>query len=331
MQLAERMVGESLADDGPPRAATVDRSSTSWTAVAAGRSRSRAQRVLEVPPAGRADGARAPGGQPGDARRPDARLAASSTARRRRARAASATSCSRSPAARGRAGAAPPAGRPLAAERRAPASPSGCSAADLAAVAGGRLGRWSARWSRPARPGRRGGGRSAATRCSARRSASGPLDDVEDQLFRFGRILDRRAASCAARWPTPAPRPTRQRRAAGPAAGRQGHPDDPAAARQAVRLPRGRSLDARSTELAELAAARRQRSSPVRDRAVAARPPAQEHRLAAALARIYGRPMSLQIELDPALLGGLVVRVGDEVIDGSVAGRLGAARRRLPR
>ena len=41
--------------------------------------------------------------------------------------------------------------------------------------------------------------------------------------------------------------------------------------------------------------------------------------------------MSLQVELDEALLGGLVVRVGGEVIDGSVAGRLEAARRHLPR
>jgi len=83
-------------------------------------------------------------------------------------------------------------------------------------------------------------------------------------------------------------------------------------------------------ELAELAAARRQRSiarvvTPVR------LAPAQEDRLRDTLTRLYGRPMSLQIELDEALLGGLVVRVGGEVIDGSVAGRLEAARRQLPR
>jgi F-type H+-transporting ATPase subunit delta len=35
------------------------------------------------------------------------------------------------------------------------------------------------------------------------------------------------------------------------------------------------------------------------------------------------------VEVDPALTGGLVVQVGDEVIDGSVAGRLDALRRRL--
>jgi F-type H+-transporting ATPase subunit delta len=41
--------------------------------------------------------------------------------------------------------------------------------------------------------------------------------------------------------------------------------------------------------------------------------------------------MSLQVELDPRLLGGLVVQVGGEVIDGSVASKLAAARRSLPR
>ncbi len=58
--------------------------------------------------------------------------------------------------------------------------------------------------------------------------------------------------------------------------------------------------------------------------------PDQEHRLAGALARLYDRPISLQIELDSALLGGLVVRVGGDLIDGSVSGKLAAARRTLP-
>jgi F-type H+-transporting ATPase subunit delta len=40
--------------------------------------------------------------------------------------------------------------------------------------------------------------------------------------------------------------------------------------------------------------------------------------------------MSVQVELDPELLGGLVIRVGDEVIDGSVVARLTKAREELP-
>jgi F-type H+-transporting ATPase subunit delta len=57
---------------------------------------------------------------------------------------------------------------------------------------------------------------------------------------------------------------------------------------------------------------------------------AQEQRLTGTLTRLYGRDMSLQVELDESLLGGMVIRVGDEVVDGSVAGKLAAARRALP-
>ena len=39
--------------------------------------------------------------------------------------------------------------------------------------------------------------------------------------------------------------------------------------------------------------------------------------------------MGLHVTVDPDVLGGLVVQVGDEVIDGSVAHRLEAAKRRL--
>ena len=52
-------------------------------------------------------------------------------------------------------------------------------------------------------------------------------------------------------------------------------------------------------------------------------------RLTDVLSRLYGRTIGLQVTVDPEVLGGLVVQVGDEVIDGSVAHRLEAARRRL--
>jgi F-type H+-transporting ATPase subunit delta len=55
----------------------------------------------------------------------------------------------------------------------------------------------------------------------------------------------------------------------------------------------------------------------------------QERRLVATLERLYGRTMGLQVQVDPAVLGGLVIRVDDEVIDGSIAHRLEAAGRRL--
>jgi F-type H+-transporting ATPase subunit delta len=55
----------------------------------------------------------------------------------------------------------------------------------------------------------------------------------------------------------------------------------------------------------------------------------QEQQLTDVLSRLYGRTVGLQVTVDPSVLGGLVVRVGDEVINGSIAHRLEVAGRRL--
>jgi F-type H+-transporting ATPase subunit delta len=56
----------------------------------------------------------------------------------------------------------------------------------------------------------------------------------------------------------------------------------------------------------------------------------QSSRLTELLTRIYGRPVSLQLYVNPELLGGLSIAVGDEVIDGSLASKLAAAETQLP-
>jgi F-type H+-transporting ATPase subunit delta len=154
------------------------------------------------------------------------------------------------------------------------------------------------------------------------------LDDVEDELFRFGRVLDREPELNTLLTDPNGPVDKRVELLDGVLGGKV-RATTRSLLEQAVRSPRGRALDQAANELAELAAARRDRYV-AHVRTAAALSPDQEQRLAERLTRMYGRQMSLQIELDEDLIGGLVVEVGGELIDGSVAGRLAAARQKLP-
>jgi F-type H+-transporting ATPase subunit delta len=89
---------------------------------------------------------------------------------------------------------------------------------------------------------------------------------------------------------------------------------------------RGRRPAAAVEELARLAAEERQRQL-AEVRTAVTLTPEQEQRLAAALSRIQGRDVRVNVIVDPEVVGGIVVRVGDDVIDGSVASRLENARR----
>jgi F-type H+-transporting ATPase subunit delta len=48
----------------------------------------------------------------------------------------------------------------------------------------------------------------------------------------------------------------------------------------------------------------------------------QIERLRATLAGTYGQQISLNVEIDPSILGGMVVQIAGEIIDGSVSARL---------
>lgn len=56
---------------------------------------------------------------------------------------------------------------------------------------------------------------------------------------------------------------------------------------------------------------------------------ADERRLADVLSSQYGRPVHLNTIVDPDVLGGIRVEIGDDVIDGTVSSRLDDARRLL--
>jgi F-type H+-transporting ATPase subunit delta len=48
----------------------------------------------------------------------------------------------------------------------------------------------------------------------------------------------------------------------------------------------------------------------------------EREQIAAALAKRFGRKVRVHTSVDPALIGGAVVRAGDLVIDGSIKSRL---------
>jgi F-type H+-transporting ATPase subunit delta len=57
--------------------------------------------------------------------------------------------------------------------------------------------------------------------------------------------------------------------------------------------------------------------------------PAQRQRLMSALTNAYGKSVHLNVVHDPEIVGGMSVQIGDELIDGTAATRLGEVRRKL--
>ncbi|MCB5165162.1 F0F1 ATP synthase subunit delta [Streptomyces bambusae] len=156
---------------------------------------------------------------------------------------------------------------------------------------------------------------------------AGVLDNVEDELFRFGRIVASSTELRAA---------LTDRSATASAKGQLlgsllGGKANAVTERLVTRLvthPRGRSLESGLESLSTLAAARRNRMVATVTTAVPLTD-VQKQRLGAVLAKLYGRQMHLNLDVDPAVLGGIAVRVGDEVIDGSLAERLAEVSRRM--
>ncbi|WP_104136215.1 F0F1 ATP synthase subunit delta [Arthrobacter sp. ZGTC131] len=97
---------------------------------------------------------------------------------------------------------------------------------------------------------------------------------------------------------------------------------------QAVSQPRGLKSTKLVGRFAELAAKRQQRwiatvsvTRPITE--------TQASRLQAGLNSLYGRDLKINTTVDPMLIGGIRVQVGDEVLDASVITRLMELRRQL--
>jgi F-type H+-transporting ATPase subunit delta len=152
----------------------------------------------------------------------------------------------------------------------------------------------------------------------------GELDAVEDELFRFERILENSGELSAAldAAGVPAERRITLLRSL---LGEKVHPITAQLLEHAIASGRRPTMMLAVDELLQASAARRERSV-ARVLSATELTPEQTERLAAALTRLYGREINVRTAVDESVRGGLVVRVGDEVIDGSVASKLAAAR-----
>jgi ATP synthase F0 subunit b/ATP synthase F1 delta subunit len=164
-----------------------------------------------------------------------------------------------------------------------------------------------------------------------RAEKAGKVDEVEDQLFRFSRILDTqpRLAILLGNYEVDADARVRLLRNVLTGAGAGANAITTELLAKTVELLRGQPAEAAVQSLAEVAVARRGEVV-AQVRAAAELSDAQHTRLTEVLSRIYGHPVTAQVSIDPELLGGLAISVGDEIIDGTLSSQLAAAQAQLP-
>jgi ATP synthase F0 subunit b/ATP synthase F1 delta subunit len=164
-----------------------------------------------------------------------------------------------------------------------------------------------------------------------RAEKAGQVDEVEDQLFRFSRILDSqpRLGILLGNYEVDADARVRLVRNVLDNAGDGVNAITTELLTKTVQLLRGQPTEVAVQNLAEVAVARRGEVV-AQVGAAAELSDAQHGRLTEVLSRIYGHPVTAQISIDPELLGGLSISVGDEIIDGTLSSRLAAAQSQLP-
>jgi len=167
----------------------------------------------------------------------------------------------------------------------------------------------------------------AADAVLASAQATGTLQTVEEEIFRFERVLVGQRELRRALTNLSAPGVSRAALAAGLLKGKA----EPATVQlisRAAFAPRGRTMATMLERIVRLSARRRQllvasvtAAAPLSD--------AQRDRLEATLERSYGRAIQLSVAVDPEVIGGMKVQVGAHVVDSTTLGRLEDVRRRL--
>jgi F-type H+-transporting ATPase subunit delta len=153
------------------------------------------------------------------------------------------------------------------------------------------------------------------------------IETVEDDLFRFARIIEgtEELRACLT---DPALGPELRAGVVDDLLGDRVNAATKALATYAATAGRAREIVASLDWLVERAAA--ERNLRIADvRSTVDLDAGQRARLAAALQRLTGRMVRLRVSVDPEMIGGIVVLVGDTIFDGSVRTQLERLRTRL--
>jgi F-type H+-transporting ATPase subunit delta len=157
--------------------------------------------------------------------------------------------------------------------------------------------------------------------------AEGTLDEVEDELFRFARSFESNDELRTALSDEMIPASRRQGIVEDLLGGRA-NPTTVQLISMVVGSGRTRDLTAIVDRLVERAA-QAKNLAVAEVRAAVPLSEDQQDRLKAAVANATGKDVTIKVVVDPSVIGGLVVTVGDTVIDGTVRTRLDQLKSRL--
>ena len=157
--------------------------------------------------------------------------------------------------------------------------------------------------------------------------AEGSLADVEDELFRFGRMVDGEPALRSA-LTDPAIRGSRKRELVEDLLSGKADPLAVLLLGHLVEQDRARDLSRMVGEILEEAAGRRG-AAVAEVRTAVSLDQDRRGRLAETLEQVTGKRVQLRVVVDPDVVGSLAVRIGDEVYDGTIRRQLELMRERL--
>jgi F-type H+-transporting ATPase subunit delta len=159
--------------------------------------------------------------------------------------------------------------------------------------------------------------------------AEGALEQVEDELFRFARVLENENRLREALSDISLP-PEHRAKMVEELLGKKASPHTVNIISFLVQQGRARDLPKIIDSLVQLAAEERERAVAEVRTAVPLDDEDRE-KLLKAITRATGKHVDLKVIIDPDVIGGLLVRVEDQVFDGTVKRRLQLAKERIGR